>query len=63
MYLGDDRVQVTWEYLKGWARDNKVPDEALIEVSGFAVKDLDQYEAEDGNPPLFTLIPGKRLYE
>ena len=63
MPLGDDHIQVTWGFLKNWARDNKIPDESLLEISGFAVKDLDYYDADDGQPPLFTLMPGRRLYE
>jgi len=61
-HLGDADARVSWGNLKQWARDNKVPDEALIEVSGYAVKDLDLYDAEGGQLPLFTFIPGQRMY-
>lgn len=60
-HWGDPGVEATWGSVKRWAEANQVPDAALVITdSGRTVNDLDQYEAQDGEPPEFVLLTQAR---
>ena len=58
--MSEQHPQITWGRLKAWAADNKVPDDAVVAYKPgrphtghpeMAVRDIDQFKAEDGWEP------------
>ena len=54
--------QLTWGYMKEWAKDNKVPDGAIMSdyESGDDATDLSFAPAEHNDPPVFAITFGEQ---